>query len=227
MVLIDSRTGATEMSGICTYHLPDVVVLFAAPNEQNLCGTKLIAESLAQPGLVTEGRKGRKLSLLFVPSRVDMNEKSELDNFSRLFIENFNNFLPRDLTFENNVFVDLKIPYVPFYSYREELAVRDPESPVAAEMINVYKKLCLTLAKLAPPDHKLHEKYDPQQIVEGNRSEQVNRLAEAAFVKLTMEEQSAARTILLRFIRPALREEQGGDTALRLDKVGFSERISR
>ena len=35
-VLIDSRTGHTDTSGICTRQLPDAVVVFFFPNEQNL-----------------------------------------------------------------------------------------------------------------------------------------------------------------------------------------------
>lgn len=37
-VLIDSRTGHTDIRGICTRQLPDLVVLFFFPNEQNLRG---------------------------------------------------------------------------------------------------------------------------------------------------------------------------------------------
>src|SRR5262249_3254675 len=59
VVLIDSRTGITEMSGVCTHHLADVVVLFVAPNQQNLEGTRVMAQSLTNPKLVEQGRKGR------------------------------------------------------------------------------------------------------------------------------------------------------------------------
>ena len=38
IVLIDSRTGVTEMGGVCTRQLADVVVSFVAPNGQNLKG---------------------------------------------------------------------------------------------------------------------------------------------------------------------------------------------
>src|SRR5439155_18397127 len=36
VVLIDSRTGLTEIGGISTYQVADVVVLFCATNQQNL-----------------------------------------------------------------------------------------------------------------------------------------------------------------------------------------------
>ena len=39
-VLIDSRTGHTDSSGICTRQLPDSVVILFFPNEQNLRGLR-------------------------------------------------------------------------------------------------------------------------------------------------------------------------------------------
>ena len=36
VVLIDSRTGITEMGGVCTRQLADVVVAFCVPNTQNV-----------------------------------------------------------------------------------------------------------------------------------------------------------------------------------------------
>ncbi len=43
IVLIDSRTGFNESSGVCTVQLPDGVVLMTVPNEQSLHGTKRAA----------------------------------------------------------------------------------------------------------------------------------------------------------------------------------------
>src|SRR6185295_2099555 len=39
LVLVDSRTGVTEMGGICGYQLADVMVMLCAPNNQNMQGT--------------------------------------------------------------------------------------------------------------------------------------------------------------------------------------------
>ena len=44
VVLIDSRTGVTEVGGVCTRQLADVVVSFCAPNTQNLQGAERMAE---------------------------------------------------------------------------------------------------------------------------------------------------------------------------------------
>jgi len=42
IVLIDSRTGVAEMSGVCTRQLADIVVMLSAPNDQNLNGIAAI-----------------------------------------------------------------------------------------------------------------------------------------------------------------------------------------
>ncbi|MCY4100578.1 MAG: AAA family ATPase [Rhodobacteraceae bacterium] len=66
-VLIDSRTGHADTSGICTRQLPDSVVMLFFPNDQNLRGLTKVVE-----GINAESRKqnGRKIKLHFVMSNV-------------------------------------------------------------------------------------------------------------------------------------------------------------
>ena len=51
VVIIDSRTGVTEMGGVCTRQLADVVVCFSAPNFQNLHGLAVFLSSLKNSDL--------------------------------------------------------------------------------------------------------------------------------------------------------------------------------
>jgi hypothetical protein len=57
LVLVDSRTGVTEMGGVCTRQLADVVVVFSAPNLQNLEGVMSMARDVTRADL--EIRRGR------------------------------------------------------------------------------------------------------------------------------------------------------------------------
>jgi MinD-like ATPase involved in chromosome partitioning or flagellar assembly len=66
-VLIDSRTGDTDVLGICTRQLPDAVVLMFTPNEQNLVGLENVCRSIRREE--TEGLK-KKIPLHFVASNV-------------------------------------------------------------------------------------------------------------------------------------------------------------
>jgi hypothetical protein len=66
-VLIDSRTGHTDVEGICTRQLPDAVAVFFFPNEQNLVGLQEVCRRIrseASSGLM------KHIRLHFVMSNV-------------------------------------------------------------------------------------------------------------------------------------------------------------
>ena len=66
-VFIDSRTGHTEVGGICTRQLPDSVVILFFPNEQNLRGlTKIVRDIRAEYA----GPRKKAIELHFVMSNV-------------------------------------------------------------------------------------------------------------------------------------------------------------
>jgi MinD-like ATPase involved in chromosome partitioning or flagellar assembly len=68
-VLIDSRTGHTDVEGICTRQLPDAVVVLFFPNEQNLLGLKEVVGDIR--GEAERTRKDRPaVTLHFVMSNV-------------------------------------------------------------------------------------------------------------------------------------------------------------
>ncbi len=45
-VLVDSRTGLTDVGGICTLHLPDLLVMVFGLNEQNVKGIAAVAKAI-------------------------------------------------------------------------------------------------------------------------------------------------------------------------------------
>jgi tetratricopeptide (TPR) repeat protein len=55
-VLIDARTGYSDVGGICTLHLPEVVVLFFRLNNQNISGIKQVYKTIQDWGQRPEGR---------------------------------------------------------------------------------------------------------------------------------------------------------------------------
>ena len=66
-VLIDSRTGHTDIGGICTRQLPDAVAILFFPNEQNLRGlTKVVQDIRAE----ASGPRVKEIDLHFVMSNV-------------------------------------------------------------------------------------------------------------------------------------------------------------
>lgn len=140
-ILIDSRTGVTEMGGVCVYQLADTVVSFVASNKQNIDGTLKIANSLRNPELIEKGRGGRELSLIFVPSRVEETAEQELlNNFISDFNNAFSKFSDSPYKLGENLYSSLKVPYIPYFSFMEKVAVRD-SSNKAEELKKAYKRL--------------------------------------------------------------------------------------
>lgn len=74
-VLIDSRTGHTDVGGICTRQLPDAVVMMFYPNDQNLQGLRsVVADVRAE-----NDARQRKIDLLFCPSNVpDLDDEDDI-----------------------------------------------------------------------------------------------------------------------------------------------------
>jgi len=66
-VLIDSRTGHTDVGGICTRQLPDAVVLMFFPNDQNLAGLSRVADDIRREEAPP---RNKRIEILFVPSNI-------------------------------------------------------------------------------------------------------------------------------------------------------------
>jgi MinD-like ATPase involved in chromosome partitioning or flagellar assembly/tetratricopeptide (TPR) repeat protein len=68
-VLIDSRTGHTDVEGICTRQLPDAVVVLFFPNEQNLCGLREVVNDIHSEATRTR-KNAEPITLHFVMSNI-------------------------------------------------------------------------------------------------------------------------------------------------------------
>ncbi|MFD4142745.1 FxSxx-COOH system tetratricopeptide repeat protein [Streptomyces sp. NPDC058572] len=112
-VLVDSRTGVSDSSGICTVLLPDVVVMGFALNAQNIRGAVDVARSVHRSDI-------RPIRLMPVPMRVEDAERERL-NIGRLHArESFAAYLgwvPEDL--RERYWGDVEIPYKAYFAYEE------------------------------------------------------------------------------------------------------------
>ncbi len=203
VVLVDSRTGVAEMSGVCTYQLADVVVMFVAMNNQNIDGAQKIADSLRKPEVVIEGRGGRELSMLFVPSRVESGEGFFLDSLGSQFRDTFSILVPPHIKFTDDLFIDLKVPYKPFYAFTEEVAARDPLSPKAIDLVKAFNNIIKTMVQFEPPDSTFRSAYQAgDQINLGLPPEEI-------FTRFSLEDQHIARGVLTRMVQVSMPEEGG------------------
>ncbi len=75
-VLIDSRTGHTDVTGICTRQLPDAVAVFFHPDEQNRRGLASIVHQIRDEAT---SPRHRDIKLYFVMSNVpDLDDEDEI-----------------------------------------------------------------------------------------------------------------------------------------------------
>ncbi|MFS8098892.1 tetratricopeptide repeat protein [Lentzea alba] len=129
-VLIDSRTGVTDIGGICTAQLPDVLVLCVAPNRQNLVGTLDVAKRAAA---ARDRLPYDRAGLLYLPvlSRFDGREEYERARTWRTTMAEqlaplYTSWLPTDQNddqLELGLVERTTVPYLPYWSFGEEIAV--------------------------------------------------------------------------------------------------------
>lgn len=76
-LLIDSRTGHTDVGGICTRQLPNAIVFLFFPNEQNLVGLKKICDTVDEENSRRDG--GNIIQKHFVTSNVpDLDDENKI-----------------------------------------------------------------------------------------------------------------------------------------------------
>jgi HEAT repeat protein/cellulose biosynthesis protein BcsQ len=150
VVLIDSRTGVTEMGGVCTYQFADVIVMFCAANQQNLEGTYRMLLDFKDPRV--EKLRNRPLDVLVVPARIENGESDFLNEFQERFGTIFTPYTPSILGTGLDLFRRLAIPYTPRYAYKEIIAVREKTKASAKEMVDAFSLLTFTISRLAPED---------------------------------------------------------------------------
>ena len=75
-ILIDSRTGHTDVGGICTRQLPDAVVVLFFPNAQNLRGLKKVVQDIRNEALAP---RRKAIQLHFSMSNVpDLDDEEKI-----------------------------------------------------------------------------------------------------------------------------------------------------
>jgi hypothetical protein len=134
-VLVDSRTGITDIGGICTIHLPDLLVALTVSNGQSISGCNyVLTKSVRAHADLPVDR--RKLLVVPVPARDELHAEEELgQKWRKCMADELGNFtsdwLPSG-TETVSVLNYLRIPYKAYWSFGERLAVveePDAENP--------------------------------------------------------------------------------------------------
>ena len=116
-VLIDSRTGLSDIADICTLHLPDALVDCFTLSTQGIEGAARIADLI-------QARQDRAIRILPVPMRIDQAEH-EKAGAGLAFAADLFQGLPAGMTDieRRQYWAAVEVPYRAFYAYEEILAV--------------------------------------------------------------------------------------------------------
>jgi MinD-like ATPase involved in chromosome partitioning or flagellar assembly len=133
-ILIDSRTGITDIGGICTIQLPDILALVFTTTYQSLFGAVDVANKAA-----VERQKlpfdRAQMPVLPLPNKFDTQTEHRISRKWLTIFEDaaspfYDSWLPAGLRRRDFLEVT-KIPYTPYFSFGESLPVleegtRDP-----------------------------------------------------------------------------------------------------
>lgn len=148
-VLVDSRTGVTDIGGICTVHLADILVLFFTTTESSTEGALQILEG-ARKAQERLPRDRKRLFAVPVPardeSRTEYKEAAQWkDRFAEQFGEVYRDWLPSGIQ-PREAIEKLRIPYVPYWSFGEQLPAIEEGTGDPASLGYSYQILARLLA---------------------------------------------------------------------------------
>lgn len=139
-VLVDSRTGVSDTSGICTVQMPDKVVVCFTLNRQSIQGAAAVAESI-----VAARRKQPQLSSLRVfpvPTRVERTEHVRLEASRKAAQDLFASYLEHwDETTRRQYWSEIEVYYQAYYALEEVLAPFGDERSEAGSLLYSMEKL--------------------------------------------------------------------------------------
>jgi MinD-like ATPase involved in chromosome partitioning or flagellar assembly len=157
-VLIDSRTGVSDVADICTVELPDILVVCFTLNDQSIDGSSSVARQISRL------YRNKNIRILPVPMRIENYEKEKLDAGRALAKVKFDGF-PDGLEAEaaSRYWGAVEIPYKPFYAFEETLATfgDDPDSP--GSLLAAFERLATVITEqpttMPPMDEDVRSLY--------------------------------------------------------------------
>ncbi|MER7889760.1 FxSxx-COOH system tetratricopeptide repeat protein [Micromonospora sp. NPDC094482] len=136
VVLVDSRTGLSDVAGICTVQLPDIVVNCFTMSTQSIRGAAAVARSIRSQ------RPEDPPLLLPVPMRVEDAELRKLETGRDLLRAEFASFLDHlSDAAAARYWNTIEVPYRTFYAYEEILAAFGDRPEQGGTLLAAYEQL--------------------------------------------------------------------------------------
>lgn len=149
-VLIDSRTGISDIGGICTAHLPDRLVVVFTANAQSVEGAVDITRRAdrARDRLPYDRQRHLVLPILArLDNRVEY-ERAELwrQRCVEVTAPLFENWLAKTVP-EELMLRHLTLPYVSYWSFGEQLPVLEERTPAADQISFALETVAAVIAQ--------------------------------------------------------------------------------
>lgn len=160
-VLVDSRTGYTDTSGICTMLMPEILVLVFTPNTQSISGVIELLQKATN--YRKESDDFRPLMAFPLPTRIDNaelerknswrmgNKKTNIKGYQPEFENAFKGIYGLKDCKLDSYFDKVQVPYVPYYAYGEEIAVLRERGDEVNTLSENYEDFATFLISLDAP----------------------------------------------------------------------------
>ena len=233
IVLIDSRTGLSDSSGICTIMMPDILVPMFTANYQSLFGIRDTVKYIQNARQKLDiDRMG--LTILPIPcrfgTRVEFKESQEwLSRISDILKDCYSDWLPKWIE-PKFILEQIKIPQVDYFSFGEKLAVHEQGTIDPESMGYIYAKIASLLAtdftdiqSFVGIDHYNKSKAEYEKIQEEQKSESESNFIYDIFISYPREAYQWVKELLMPALVEYLSDELGYTPRIFID---FTEIIS-
>jgi tetratricopeptide (TPR) repeat protein len=141
-VLIDSRTGLSDIAEICTVQMPDVLVDCFTLSAQSIEGAAAVARH------IDEWYPNRGIRILPVPMRIENAENEKVEAGRAVARAQFDQF-PRGMSEAEaaRYWLAVEIPYRPFYAFEETLAVFGDQPGSPGSMLAALERLTAEISE--------------------------------------------------------------------------------
>jgi MinD-like ATPase involved in chromosome partitioning or flagellar assembly len=219
-VLIDSRTGVSDISGICTMLMPERLVAVFTPNRQSLLGLKKMIITATK--YRRQSQDLRPLAVFPLASRIEPiepkesaswrfgDEEKDIPGYQPMFEQLFEYVYELSTRCDlSDYFRDIQIQHIPFYSFGERIAVLHEHDPDRLSLPKSYETFATRLTESTLP--WLFEDAEEDDV-----DSDLGKRAESTYSRLSHKAQRLAQRILTRLIRVAQPNTGSLDTRERL-----------
>ncbi|HWS85731.1 MAG TPA: hypothetical protein VN282_01970 [Pyrinomonadaceae bacterium] len=164
--LIDSRTGFTDISGICTMLMPEKLVMVFTPSRQSLSG--VIDLAVRATAYRRASGDFRPLSVFPLPSRIENAElslkKDWRERYQTEFEGAFRSIYQLEKCELSDYFDEVQLPHMAYYAYGESIALLEERSD-ALSLSRAYENFFQRLIELDFPWDKQDDIWDmPEKV---------------------------------------------------------------